>query len=315
MGPKKDLQYSGADQFGDFAIERVGISEVKRRIEIHWQSHQYWMTARIAAFVRLPKNQRGIHMSRSAEMIEEAIAMNVVKPARSLEEFAKRLLDSLLEMHEYTNHAEVSIEGDLILTKAENGTRQDQKPYELTVDAYVDLAADKTKTYRGKIGLAAWGMTACPCAQQMNIDYIYDMVAARPDLDINPEKLEKLLQIIPVASHNQRAVGRIQIGIASLDSEIIDLLDLIELIESSLSGRIRSVLKRPDEAELVRTAHLYPRFVEDAARVMATKLRDKRFVKIPDSSEIIITINSFESIHLHNAVAEIHSTFGEIRNG
>jgi GTP cyclohydrolase-4 len=313
MQMKKDLQYSSADEFGDFAIDRVGITDVKKRIDIHWKTHKYWMTANIAAFVRLPHTQRGIHMSRSAEMVEEAINMNLVKPAKSLEDFAKRLMDSLAEMHEYTNRVEVSIEGDLLLVLPENGGRQGQKPFELTIDAHLDIAPDKSRTYGGKIGLAAWGMTCCPCAQQMNIEYIQDMVEHRPDLQINSNQLDSLLKIIPVGSHNQRAMGRIQIGIQNLEEEVVDLLDLIEVIESSMSGRIQPVLKRPDEAELVRTAHLNPVFAEDAVRRMASQLRDERFSRIPNSSELIISIMSLESIHMHNVFAEIHTTFQKLR--
>jgi GTP cyclohydrolase-4 len=311
---KKDLQYSGAEQFGEFSIERVGITDVKKRIEVNWKNHQYWMTANISALIRLPYKQRGIHMSRSAEMVEEAINMNLFKPVRSLEEFAKHLLDSLLDMHEYTNRAEISIAGDLILVTGGNEGRQGQKPFELTIDAFVEAQKNKDRKYGGKIGLAAWGMTCCPCAQQMNIEYVHNIVQSRKDIHISPEDLEKLLQILPISSHNQRAMGRIQIGIQSLDSEIIDLLDLIEVIESSMSGRIQPVLKRPEEAELVRTAHLNPVFAEDVVRRMASKLKEDKFSRIPDESELIISIISYESIHIHNVFAEIKTTFKEIRS-
>ena len=55
-------------------------------------------------------------------MIEEAINATLFKPVHSFEEFAKHILDTLLEMHEYTNHAEVSLAGDSYLQVKEGET-------------------------------------------------------------------------------------------------------------------------------------------------------------------------------------------------
>ena len=175
---EKDLQASSSEEFGQIAIDRIGITNVKKRIQINWDPyHQLWITPEISALIRLPKDQRGIAMSRSAETIEEAINATLFKPVHSFEEFAKHILDTLLEMHEYTDHAEVSLAGDLILQVKEGETFQGQKPYELTLDAQVNKKEDGTLEYSGRVGLAAWGMTCCPCAQQMNIEYIKSIVA------------------------------------------------------------------------------------------------------------------------------------------
>ena len=312
---KKDLQYSSPRDFGEIVIDKVGITDVKKKIEVNRGSGQiFWISPKISALIRLPKHQRGIHMSRSAEMIEEAINATLFKPVKSLEEFARRILDSLLEMHEYTDHAEVNLEGDLILQMVENDGRQGQKPFEIMVNAEADRAEDGQITYGGKIGLSAYGMTCCPCAKEMNVEYIQQMVESRKDLNISSEDLDKLLQILPVASHNQRAKGTIKIGFNSLDKEVIDVLKLIEVIENSMSAKIQAVLKRPQEAELVRKAHLNPVFAEDSIRRMATQLSQECFEKIPDETEVEISTLSYESIHIHNVYAEIKSTFKKLRN-
>jgi GTP cyclohydrolase-4 len=312
---KKDLQYSSSEKFGEIAIDKVGITDVKKRIEIMWDdTHHYWVTPKITALIRLPKHQRGIHMSRSAEMIEEAINLTLFRPVHSLEEFARRILDSLLDTHEYTDHSEVSLSGDLIPQIIENDERQGQKPYEITVFAEAIRNADGTRAYAGNVGLAAYGMTCCPCAQEMNIEYVQEIVQSRSDLNISEDQLKKLLQIIPVASHNQRAMGRIQIGFNNLDKEVVNVIDLIDVIEESMSARIRAVLKRPDEAELVRKAHLNPVFAEDTIRKMATSLATDRFKHVPDEMTIKISIISYESIHIHNVYAELDTTMKEIRD-
>jgi GTP cyclohydrolase IV len=311
---KSDLQYSSPDKFGEITIDKVGITDVKKKIAVHWdEGHHYWISPKISALIRLPKHQRGIHMSRSAEMIEECINLTLFKPVHSLEEFAKRILNKLMEMHEYTDHAEVSLAGDLILQIVEKDERSGQKPFEIKVNAEANRLENDSLSYKGNVGISAWGMTCCPCAQEMNREYIESIVESRKDINISKEQLSKLFQILPVASHNQRALGSIQIGFTNLDKEVMNVLDLIEVIESSMSGRIQAVLKRPQEAELVRKAHLNPVFAEDSIRRMAMQLAKKQFSDIPDGATVKISILSYESIHIHNVFAEITSTFKEIR--
>jgi GTP cyclohydrolase I len=76
--------------------------------------------------------------------------------------------------------------------------------------------------------------------------------------------------------------------------------DLIELIEASASCPLYSVLKRPDEKRVTERAYENPKFVEDIVRDLALALQaDDRVSWFSVSSE------NFESIHNHNAYAQI----------
>jgi len=76
--------------------------------------------------------------------------------------------------------------------------------------------------------------------------------------------------------------------------------DLIETIESCASSPVYSVLKRPDEKHVTEKAYENPKFVEDIVRDLAVALQtDDRVVWFAVKSE------NFESIHNHNAYAEI----------
>ena len=75
----------------------------------------------------------------------------------------------------------------------------------------------------------------------------------------------------------------------------------------------QSVLKRPEEAELVRIAHLKPLFAEDVIREMAHNFIIKDFPNLDDNFKIRFKIESFESIHPHNVYAELKSTIGELK--
>jgi GTP cyclohydrolase-4 len=52
-------------------IDKVGIVNLRKRIKILHGNKAYEFSPTFSAFVQLPKQQRGIHMSRSSEAIEE----------------------------------------------------------------------------------------------------------------------------------------------------------------------------------------------------------------------------------------------------
>jgi MptA/FolE2 family GTP cyclohydrolase len=167
--------------------------------------------------------------------------------------------------------------------------------------------------YNYFIGASAVGMTVCPCAKELSLEYAEEVVKSRQDIDVSEEDLKKLLNILPFSSHNQRSIGTIIIQVKDLTNHKIDVLDIIDVIEQSMSGKIQSVLKRPEEAELVRSAHLKPLFSEDVIREMAQNFILRDFPNIEDNFKIKFKIESFESIHPHNVYAELKTTVGELK--
>ncbi len=309
---KRDVQNEGSPA-GSFPIGKVGITNVNRNLEIEISDKKlhFSINAVISAFISLPGTQRGIHMSRTAESIEEVINNAVFRPAKTVEEFCIRIIDALFRDHTYTNYSEVEMKGTLFISMKPNERDQIQRAYEIFSKV---LGTKDSNGYIDKevfVGVSAEGVTACPCAQEMSRDYAKEILKSRQELNLNEEGLEKVLNLIPIATHNQRAKGQIIIG--NGEEELIDVLDLIEIIESSMSGKIHSILKRPDESELVRISHLNPKFVEDVVRTIAMKLAKPRFNNIKDKCTIQANVESQESIHYHNAYAEINTNFKEIR--
>jgi len=77
---------------------------------------------------------------------------------------------------------------------------------------------------------------------------------------------------------------------------------MIELVESSASCDVFSVLKRVDEKSVTERAFANPKFVEDIVRDIAKKLNaDDNIIWFSVSAE------NFESIHNHSAFASITS--------
>src|SRR5271157_4795275 len=292
-------------------ISKVGIINVQKRVTI---GKRYIFAPYISALIRLPGTQRGIHMSRTAETIEEAVNEVVILPTNRVEEVCHRIAKNLLENHDYTEFVEVEMKGDVIVPIEEGANKSAQRAYNIHSKAVGKREEDGTCHYRLFVGTSAEGMTACPCAQEMSREYAEDIIKSRKDIDIPEDQLQKIFALIPFATHNQRSIGTITIEVGDEEQHFIDIIDLIRVIEDSMSAKIRILLKRPDEAELVRMAHLNPKFVEDCVRDMGQRLAsDAVFAELPDTFTAKCTIESFESIHTYNAYAELDTTFGELR--
>ncbi|QGJ69964.1 GTP cyclohydrolase I [Planctomycetales bacterium 10988] len=97
-------------------------------------------------------------------------------------------------------------------------------------------------------------------------------------------------------AHNQRCEITAEVR---FDGELW-IEDLIELMESSASSQLYSVLKRPDEKYVTEEAYENPKFVEDIIRDLALRLEGEDRI-----TWYAIQSENFESIHNHNAYAMI----------
>ncbi|CAN5735606.1 GTP cyclohydrolase FolE2 [soil metagenome] len=130
------------------------------------------------------------------------------------------------------------------------------------------------------------------------------------EVNAEAEKLDFVVTVeVPVATlcpcskaisdrgaHNQRGV----VTFAVRFNKPIWIEDLIELVESSASCELYSVLKRPDEKHVTERAYDNPVFVEDLVRNVALQAK-----KHPDITWFRVEAENFESIHNHNAWAVV----------
>jgi GTP cyclohydrolase-4 len=306
-----DLQDS--DSKIDIPIDKVGIVELEKKVEIIHENKRYSFYPKISALIDLPAAQRGIHMSRTSETIEEVINEVILKPTPTIEIVGDRIIKKLMERHLYTSKAEVKLEGKIIVQVRENDERIIQKSYNISSFVRAKRLNSGNIDFNYFIGGSAVGMTVCPCAKELSLEYAEEVVKSRKDINVSDEDLKKLLNILPFSSHNQRSIGTIIVQIKDLENHKIDVLDIIDVIEESMSGKIQSVLKRPEEAELVRSAHLKPLFSEDVIREMAKNFILRSFPNLEDEFKVKFKIESFESIHPHNVYAELKTTIGELK--
>jgi GTP cyclohydrolase IV len=162
---------------------------------------------------------------------------------------------------------------------------------------------------RRLVGVAAQGMTACPCAQQLVAGRSRERLAADGFTD---DEIGRIFEAVPVATHNQRGLGTLYLGLPEDCDADVDAAELLEIVEDSMSSEVYELMKRSDEGAVVEKAHRRPRFVEDCVRV-AIRSAIERFDGLRDDAFVWSRQENLETIHQHNVVAERFGLLGELR--
>ncbi|MDP8966993.1 MAG: GTP cyclohydrolase, FolE2/MptA family, partial [Actinomycetota bacterium] len=221
----------------------------------------------------------------------EAIAMRIAELVRE-RQGAKRAQVAIAAR--YPEHKPAPVSG--ILT---------QEIYTLYGRAVASAAGT-----RRLVGVAAQGMTACPCAQQLV------MGSSRERLledGFSEDEVERIFDHVPVATHNQRGLGTLYIGMPESCGREIEARTLLDIVEGSMSSEIYELMKRTDEGAVVEKAHRRPRFVEDCVREMIGGVLE-RLGDLSDAHFVSARQENLETIHQHNVVAERFGLLGEVRH-
>jgi len=107
-------------------------------------------------------------------------------------------------------------------------------------------------------------------------------------------------EISRFGAHNQRGLVRVQLRF----KKFFWIEEIIEIVESSVSSQVYSLLKRPDEKFVTEFAYMNPMFVEDVVRAALDRLRETN-----NFPWYRIEAENFESIHNHSAYAMIEKDY------
>jgi GTP cyclohydrolase IV len=294
----QDLQASLPEvQLG---LSRAGVTGVRKAIRIRYGESEKLIAADIDCTVDLDPAQKGVHMSRFPELFEEAIEGVVIEEALLVEQLAAHIAAQIVE-RQRALRAEVKIVAQYPLERRTPVT--DLPTQELV--SLIGLAAASSQTTRQVVGVEATGINACPCAQGLV------RAAARERLEEDgfaPEDIERILELVPVATHNQRGRGTLYVG-----SDVpVNAEQLVRIVEGSMSAPVFGLLKRPDELHIVEQAHAHARFVEDSVRLAVREVLET-YPSLDDGDFVLSRQVNFETIHDHDVVAERFGTVGELR--
>ncbi len=283
------------------ALSRAGVTSVQKAIRIRRGEQEMLMAATIDCTVDLGRDQKGVHMSRFPELFDEAIDEGVLAEGMLVEILADKIARQIVERQEALR-AEVRITARWPIRRRTPVT--DLPTQEMV--SLLGIAAATQSGSRRVVGVEATGINACPCAQGL----VRGRAAERlVDEGYGEAEVERILDLVPIATHNQRGRGTLLVGTAhELDAE-----DLVGIVEGSMSAPIFELLKRADELYVVEHAHLQPRFVEDSVRVALKGLLGK-YPSLADGDFVLSRQLNLETIHDHDVIAERWGTIGELRS-
>jgi GTP cyclohydrolase-4 len=288
------------------ALDRAGVSRVRRVVHLDVDGRPNVFNAEFAMVADLAPDRAGVHMSRFAEVLEEAtldVLARDTKPAR-IEGLAESIAREIVASQRAVR-ADVRLRAQFGLERwTPVSGKRGEETYTLIGIAHADAIGT-----RRVVGVEAEGMTACPCAQAMIREHsMHELIAA----GFTEVQARRALDALPVATHNQRGRGSILIGTGEKDARAIRAEDLVEIVENAMSSETYDLLKRPDEFFIVNKAHHHPKFVEDVVRGILARALDM-YADLRDDTFVFASQVNEESIHKHDAFAEGFGLFGELR--
>jgi GTP cyclohydrolase IV len=285
------------------SLSRVGVTGVEKVIRIRANGVEQLFYAELECFVDLGADQKGAHMSRFEEVVNEAIDDVILSEAFKAETLAAHIAERVRDRQD-GRRAEVTIAARYPENKpAPASGARTQEIYTL-----FGSAVASARGTRRLVGVQAQGMTACPCAQEMVTERSHERLR---EAGFDEGEIARVFEAVPVATHNQRGIGTLHIGCPEACTETFGAETLLEIVESAMSSEIYELMKRSDEVEVVEKAHRRPRFVEDCVREMV-RMATERFATLADGAFVSARQENLETIHKHNVVAERHGLLSEL---
>jgi GTP cyclohydrolase I/GTP cyclohydrolase-4 len=287
------------------SLSRVGVTNVEKVIRIQANGSEQLYSARLDCFVDLGPQQKGAHMSRFEEVVNDVVGEVVIgESALRAETLAQHIAEKVRD-RQGARRAEVHIEARYPEHKpAPESGIVTQEIYSL-----LGVAVASDKGARRLVGVRAQGMTACPCAQTLVQARSRERLVRE---GFSEQEIERIFEAVPVATHNQRGLGTLHIGCPEGCETDIDAAVLLAIVEESMSSEIYELMKRSDEGAVVEKAHRRPRFVEDCVREMVRGVVE-RFPALTDRHFLSARQENLETIHQHNVTAERFGLLGEMR--
>src|ERR687886_1168117 len=198
----EDLQASAPEvQLG---LSRAGVLGVEKAIRLRWGGAEKLISATIDCTVDLDPTQKGVHMSRFPELFEEAIEEVVIAEAFLVEELAEHIARHIVE-RQRAGRAEVRIAARYPLERRTPVTRLATQE----MVSIIGIAAASDERVRRVVGVEATGINACPCAQGLVRGQATERLL---DAGFGDAEVERILELVPLATHNQRGKGTLLLG-------------------------------------------------------------------------------------------------------
>lgn len=279
------------------SLPKVGITKRPRYFNVidPFTNKSVRLFSKIDVNLSLPRDQRGLHMSRIEKEFIQVDKLDHMK----IEELSKTLCENIRQTQKQ-DHCTINFDFfyENVVTKNVSKFISNE-----LIKLHYSYSCLKDTT-SSKIGITAPILNACPCTQRWGIRDFYKSLGNE---GFDQNQIKKIIQIAPLQAHTNK--GQVFIGI---ESDKINFKDIYNIINDS-SPILRELLSDQDEHIFVKETHQLGLFCEDVTRNIIKNLINKFSKQLDNDSlvEIIVTIN--ESIHFHNLYASIKDTISNLK--
>lgn len=276
-------------------LDQVGMEHIEMPVLVRdSQGDIHRQPAKVSAFVSLDQSKaKGIHMSRLYLSLQQELEKNPIDIG-----MLKKTLDHFVETQKGLSISSyLEIQFDLPVKRAalkssETGWRQ----YPVKIKAQIEQGK-----FSVALGCEVLYSSTCPCSaalsRHLTAEQFKEEFSQRKTLDV--EAVYNWLNkegSIAATPHAQRSVAQVMV---KLDDKV-EVVSLIDQIESALQTPVQSAVKREDEQEFARLNAANLMFCEDAARKIKNEMNnDSRYL------DFYIKVIHQESLHPHDAVSVV----------
>src|SRR6185437_15184271 len=256
--------------------------------------------ASVDAFVNLARpDRRGIHMSRLYLLVNQYLGDAAVDSTT----LASLLGAFLHSHHDLADCARIGIRFEhLVRRKALRSEHHGWRAYPVAIEAALIGGV-----FHLELGTQVVYSSTCPASVALSRQVVQQRFAA--DFHAG-EPLGHAAVLAWLGSergmaatpHAQRSVAHVRVRF--VPDATMNLIALIDRIEGSLGTAVQTAVKREDEQAFAQANAENPMFCEDAARRIRRALE-----KDDDISAFHVRVEHQESLHAHDAVAQVSRNF------
>ncbi len=276
-------------------IDRVGIQGIYFPIRIKVKPDKdeksiksVPVSAIVKLFVGLPKNYKGVNMSRFTQSLLEFRETHNVLSSLTMPD-----LLGILRTKLKSNDAYARFEFDYYINvKAPVSKLEAPQRYRC---AFTGIKKNGSYDFILEVNVIA--ASVCPCSREMSLMENMNTLSKfnlEEDTEIS-KFLGSIISTYGQGAHNQRS--NIKVEVIAKDGEIIWIEDIVKLIEAQASAPVFPILKRPDEKFVTELGYNNAKFSEDITRDIHLALE-----KLGTIEAWNLKVSNEESIHLYNAV-------------
>ena len=252
------------------------------------------VSAEVILETDVPALRRGIHMSRTGDIIAET-TMRVYK---CLQDYASDLAERLNKT-QYGGPSSARVVAPFSYLEDVPGWKEEKNKKSLETVKLSAYALEEKDSHTQNAGIEISNITACPCVQQT---YKHALLEAKGDIR------EAISKITPLLTHSQRCNTQVEIKNIT---DTFPIREVIQILDQTVV-RIQNTLPRDHELLMVYRAHKNPQFMEDVVRQVLVDMYNVFKNKYSESSLRVNTV-SMESIHDFDIHANLEFSVRELQ--